>query len=64
MLFHLHLKFLLYDLYPLNLQEFAMPSAFIFTFKLLFISCKERSNKLLDDVVRIYFNVLAPPHGT
>ena len=30
MLFHLRFKFLLYDLYPLNLQEIAMPSVFIY----------------------------------
>ena len=56
--------FLLFDLYPIYLQEIAMPSVFIFIFKLLYIFCKERSNKWLDDVATIYFNVLAPPHGT
>ena len=29
MLFHLRLKFLLYGLYPLNLQEIAMPSVYL-----------------------------------
>ena len=45
MIFHLHLKFLSYALYPLNLQEIAMSFVIIFLFKLLLILCKERSKK-------------------
>ena len=43
MIFHLHLTFLSYALYQLNLQEIAMPFVIIFLFKLLLIPCKERS---------------------
>ena len=46
MIFHLHFKFLPYALYPLNLQEIAMPFVIIFLFKLSLISCKERSKRL------------------
>ena len=45
MIFHLHLKFLSYALYPFNLQEIAMSFVIIFLFKLLLIFCKERSKK-------------------
>ena len=55
---------MLYALYPFILQEIAMPYVIIYIFKLLFISCKERSNKWLDDAATIYFHVSAPPHGT
>ena len=41
-----------------------LASVIIYIFKLLFISCKERSNKWLDDAVTIYFHVSAPQHGT
>ena len=45
MIFHLHLKYLSYALYPFNLQEIVMPFVIIFLFKLLLISYKERSKK-------------------
>ena len=32
MIFHFHLKFLSYALYPFNLQEIAMPFVIIFLF--------------------------------
>ena len=45
MIFHLHLKYLSYALYPFYLQEIVMPFVIIFLFKLLLISYKERSKK-------------------
>ena len=45
MKFHLHLMFLSYALYKFNLHEIAMPFVIIVLFKLLLISCKERSTK-------------------